>query len=340
MMLCRPAQTSDLEDIYQLAKQAGVGLTTLPADKKLLEEKITRSIQSFAKQVTTPENEYYFFVLSDTVKNKVVGTSGIEATVGWDWPFFTYRISSMVRVSQKLNIQKQYQVLHLVNDYQGYSEVCTLYLSPEYRQHNNGAFLSKVRFLFMAQFQQRFTEKVIAEMRGYTDSNDVSPFWRSLGVHFFKIDFEEADYLTAKANKQFISDLMPRHPIYVSLLTKQAQEAIGKTHSKTRSALKILKRENFIFNQQIDIFDGGPVVEAQLSLIKTLRESKVYYLDGVVKTIDSPQYIITNNQLDFKACVGPCTIIDENKIQLTTQHATSLALQSGDAVRISALHAM
>ncbi len=192
----------------------------------------------------------------------------------------------MVRVSQKLNIQKQYQVLHLVNDYQGYSEVCTLYLSPEYRQHNNGAFLSKVRFLFMAQFQQRFTEKVIAEMRGYTDSNDVSPFWRSLGVHFFKIDFEEADYLTAKANKQFISDLMPRHPIYVSLLTKQAQEAIGKTHSKTRSALKILKRENFIFNQQIDIFDGGPVVEAQLSLIKTLRESKVYYLDGVVKTID------------------------------------------------------
>jgi arginine/ornithine N-succinyltransferase beta subunit len=38
-----------------------------------------------------------------------------------------------------------------------------------HRSGLNGRLLSKARFLFLAEFRQRFGDKVIAEMRGYSD---------------------------------------------------------------------------------------------------------------------------------------------------------------------------
>ncbi|MFN3589050.1 MAG: arginine N-succinyltransferase, partial [Spirosomataceae bacterium] len=50
-------------------------------------------------------------------------------------------------------------------------------------------------------------------------------------------DFPTADYLTGIGQKVFIAELMPKYPIYVSLLSKEAQAVIGKVHEKTRPAL-------------------------------------------------------------------------------------------------------
>jgi arginine N-succinyltransferase len=36
MLLIRPLQESDLDDLYVMAQNAGKGLTTLPADRELL----------------------------------------------------------------------------------------------------------------------------------------------------------------------------------------------------------------------------------------------------------------------------------------------------------------
>ena len=69
----------------------------------------------------------------------------------------------------------------------------------------NGRLLSKARFLFMAEFRDLFGDKVIAEMRGMSDEQGRSPFWESLGRHFFKMEFSQADYLTGVGNKSFIA---------------------------------------------------------------------------------------------------------------------------------------
>ncbi|MDQ7049279.1 MAG: arginine N-succinyltransferase [Enterobacterales bacterium] len=54
---------------------------------------------------------------------------------------------------------------------------------------------------------------------------DVHLFWAWLEENFFSIDFPTADYLTGTGNKVFIAELMPKHPIYVSLLSNEAQKS-------------------------------------------------------------------------------------------------------------------
>ncbi|MDI5166142.1 MalM family protein, partial [Salmonella enterica subsp. enterica serovar Montevideo] len=41
------------------------------------------------------------------------------------------------------------------------SELCTLFLDPEWRKEGNGYLLSKSRFMFMAAFRDKFNEKVV-----------------------------------------------------------------------------------------------------------------------------------------------------------------------------------
>ena len=74
------------------------------------------------------------------------------------------------------------------------------------------------------------------------DDHGRSPFWDALGKHFFDVDFPNADYLSL-VNKKFIADLMPKHPIYIPLLPKDAQDVIGKVHEQTEPALKLLEAE-------------------------------------------------------------------------------------------------
>lgn len=66
--------------------------------------------------------------------------------------------------------------LFLSNDHTGHSELCTLFLDPDYRYGENGKLLSKVRLLLIAAFRKRFMQLLIAEMRGLSDEKGCSPF--------------------------------------------------------------------------------------------------------------------------------------------------------------------
>ena len=50
-----------------------------------------------------------------------------------------------------------------------------------------------------------------------------SPFWDALGGRFFGMTFPEADEFNAVHGTQFIADLFPKTPIYVSMLPESAQ---------------------------------------------------------------------------------------------------------------------
>ena len=240
MFVFRAAAEHDVDDIYRLAEAGGTGITTLPKDRELLSQRIEHSIASFARDVSKASNENYLFVLEDTTTGRVVGTSAIEAAVGYGLPFYSYKLSRVSRICHELDIRYEYGLLNLVNDYQGKTEICTLFLDEAYRKNYNGLLLSRARFLFMAEQPERFADIVIAEMRGVSNEAGESPFWDSLGQHFFHISYPEADRLTALTNKQFISDLMPRNPIYTNLLSAEAQNAIAEPHNSTKPAMKAL----------------------------------------------------------------------------------------------------
>ena len=207
MFIIRPITQADYSALNEIAHESGIGFTSLPVNKDLLNKKIERAEQAFASEVDKPGMESYLFVMENTDTNEVVGTTGIEAAVGLDDAFYHYHLGKVVHASRELNVHNTVELLTFCNDYTGVTEICTLFLREKARNGLNGRFLSKVRFLFMKEHSERFSETVIAEMRGVSDENGRSPFWEWLEDHFFSVDFPTADYLTGIGNKVFISAL-------------------------------------------------------------------------------------------------------------------------------------
>ena len=223
--------------------------------------------------------------------------------------------------------------LFLSNEMTGQSELCTLFLRPDQRLGGQGRLLSLSRLLFVAEFPHLFGDKLIAELRGSADEQGCSPFWDSVGRHFFKMDFSHADHLSGLGNKSFIAELMPRQPIYTCLLTEQAQAVIGKPHANSEAALKILSAEGFAHKGYVDIFDAGPVIEAPTSDIRTVRDSQL--LDLVIGAPDdqAPVWLIHNRRLEN--CRVTAAQARQSGHSLVVDRATAkrLQLQPGDSVR-------
>ena len=272
-MIVRHAELRDLDDIFILAGKSGVGLTSLPQNKEILSARIARTQKTLQGQAA-PSEQGYLFVLEDTQEQRVVGVSAIEVAVGLTEPFYNFHVGKQVHASQALNVYKALDTLFLSNDLTGCSELCTLFLDPDYRKDQNGKLLSKIRFLFIAAFQQAFQNTLIAEMRGYSDEMGRSPFWDALGNHFFNMDFSTADYLSGIGQKVFIAELMPRFPVYTDLLPLAAQQVIAQLHPHTVPAARVLESEGLRYQGYVDIFDAGPTLEAEVKNLRAVKDSR------------------------------------------------------------------
>jgi len=338
MMVIRPIRKNDFAELVKIADESGHGFTSLPNNEELLANKIARSEASFKKTVDCPQDEGYLFVLENTETGEVVGTSAIEAAVGLDDAFYHYHLSKVIHSSRTLNVYNPVEILTLCNDYTGATELCTLFLREKARKNGNGKLLSKVRFMFIKEHEDRFSDTLLAEMRGVSDENGKSPFWKWLEEHFFSMDFPTADYLTGIGQKVFIAELMPKYPIYVNLLSKEAQAVVGQVHEKTKPAIQLLKNEGFTFNGYVDIFDAGPTVEAKLNNVRTVRSSshkKVIIGDNA----GGQQIIIANTELDnFRATLVDLAFDkDGDDIVITAKMAEALQINEGDIIRIATL---
>ena len=339
MEVIRPVREEDLEQLVELAHSAGFGLTSLPKDEELLARRVRHSLRSFQFPADEPGGELYLFVMEDPQKQRIVGTSCIVSKVGGFQPFYAYRIQSISHTSKTLDIQKTVPTLTLETQHSGPCEIGGLFLVPEYRKRGNGRLLSLFRFLFIAEFRERFEPVIIAEMRGVVHDDGRSPFWEALGRHFFDMDFPKADYLSVK-DKRFIADLMPRCPIYIPLLPPEAQDVIGQVHPSTRPALRMLESEGFRSSGMVDIFEAGPIVMACVDDIRVVAESLKAPLGGVTdESIDSSDYIVANPREDFRACLGSVEILSDSGIGLKRPTAELLQLHPGDRVLFSPVKA-
>ncbi len=337
MNVIRPVTADDLDDLMDLTGAAGFGLTSLPADRDLMERRIRESEQSFLISSDKPRGELFVFVMEDLTTGRVVGTSCIISKVGGFEPFYAYKIRRVVHESPSLNIRKEIPTLELVQQHSGPCEIGGLFLLPEYRKHGNGRFLSLFRFLFMLEHRHRFEPTVIAEMRGVVDEHGRSPFWEALGRHFFDMDFPKADYLSLK-DKRFIADLMPTVPIYITLLPPAAREVIGQVHEQTKPALKMLMDEGFSYSGMVDIFEAGPILSSRLDEIRVVRASKAAVIAEIIdEEIESPPSIVTNTHEQLRACRAGLMRADEG-VTLSRSTAEALMVTAGERVRYSPLH--
>jgi arginine N-succinyltransferase len=334
----RPAREGDLPAILELVATAGYGLTSLPADERLLRRRVRRSVESFQREVETPELEFYLFVLEDAETGRIAGTSGILAQIGGFEPFYAYRLEKRLHRSKCLGVEREVACLHLLALHSGPSEIGALFLSPDYRRHGAGRLISLARFLYMAEEPARFKEEVIAEMRGVVDEHGRSPFWEAVGRRFFDVDFPKADFLSAQG-KRFIADLLPPHPIYVPLLPDEARAVLGNVHPETEPALKLLESEGFRRLDWVDIFEGGPVLSCRTSEVRTARESRTARVSAVGEEPGVAALVarVPEPGAEFRVALGTVTTTAEEEITVDPLSARLLQLETGSRIRYAPL---
>lgn len=336
MKVIRPIRPDDLDALVDIARTAGAGFTSLPPVPEFLREKIELSVRSFEADVTQAGHERYLFVLEESSTSEIGGCCAVEAACGLDEPFYNYHVGLTVHSSRVMKVYNRIPTLYLSNDYTGSSVLCSLFLKPAFRSGGSGRLLSKCRFLFMANTPQRFADKVIAEMRGVSDDEGRSPFWEGLGRHFFTIDYGQAEHIVGQGNKAFIAELMPPHPIYTVMLPPEAQAVMGKVHPQTAPALHLLEQEGFRYQGYIDIFDGGPTVEAPLTEIRSVRKSQALPV-RIGMPQEGPPQLVSNTSLPDFRCVLVSMTPEPDAITLSETAAAALGLQDGSPARIVAL---
>jgi arginine N-succinyltransferase len=337
-MLLRPVTLNDHAALLDLARQAGYGFTSLPQDAGVLEAKIIWSEQSFAGVPPKPREHRFLMVLEDPETGKIVGSTGVKSHVGLSSPFYSYKLSTIVQANRELEIYSLNKVLHMVNDYTGASEIGSLFLTPEYRRDGLGSFLSRSRFLMLAEFPTLFDKIIIAEMRGVHDAEGNSHFYDNIARHFFQMPFKQADYINATKGGQFIADLMPKYPIYVTLLPQEAREVIGVVNEASLPALKLLEREGFTWVGYVDIFDAGPTVRVDRERIATVKQSrKAEIAEIVAGEVEGNRMMLASTQLArYRMTQGNLAERGDGRLAISQRTAEMLQVRVGDPVRFAA----
>lgn len=327
----RAARPDDLDALYDLAKLTGGGFTNLPADRDTLAAKLESSAAGFSREGDQQSGDLYIFMLEEHATGRIRGTCQVFGEVGTTQPFYSYRITTLTQHSKELNRTFRNQLLNLVTDLEGSSEVGGLFLHPGERAGGLGLLLARSRYLFIRQHRARFGERTLAELRGVMDQAGHSPFWDALAGRFFGMSFPEADDFNAVHGTQFIADLMPSTPIYIDMLPESARAVIGQPHPSGRAALRMLEKEGFVWDNYVDIFDGGPTVIANTDEIKSVREADQLGFAGIAGADEGTEMLVATGQLDgFRCCYASGVRGDDGSIRLDAQSAEMLELNKGD----------
>lgn len=335
MLIVRPAVSKDLDAICELAELAGAGFTSLAVGREALAARLAKSVKSFDGADSISPDHVYLLMLHDTARKEIVGMSAVKAQIGVRDPFFNFRILNVAQKSAVTDSRFDMRVLVLVNEYAGATEVGSLFVKDGYRGKGAGRLISQARYMLMASEPSRFGETIISELRGEVSDAGNSPFWDGLGRKFFRMDFNEADNISAEKDNQFILDLMPKHPIYVDLLPEEARSVIGQTHKDGAGAKRYLESEGFRYSGVVDIFDAGPSFSAPLSDLRTVRDSRLFDF----KVADSTEnavitVLMSNDKLQDFRCVLTKIYFDGSIIEIDAAVVKALNLSKNDKPRV------
>lgn len=255
----RPATKKDIDAVAVITRDAQAGLTTVPRGTTQVGAYIEESLAFLAGE---KDANRLLFVLE--VQDELLGISGIIPRLGSDRPFYNFKRSRYTRRSQAPKISVTHDMLSLCTDFDGYSELATLYVASSARGRGAGRLLSYGRVGFMLTHPYLFGDLIMAEIRGWFDNDGRSPFWDHLTSKFILTDFEEADRLSLRSGG-FIADLIPTLPIILNLLPDEVIEVVGKPNDNSRAALRLLEQMGLSRTDMCDVFDGGPAIAGRAS---------------------------------------------------------------------------
>jgi len=340
VLMLRPIAASDLDALVALAGQ--LDSMNLPSDRGFLEARIETSLRSFGSEITDWREGVYVFALEDTDAKRCVGTSTIVAKHGRPgMPYFWLEETREERRSAELARRFLHTKLQLRSTEHRPTEIGGLILAPTYRRHPEkcGKALSIVRFAYISMHPARFEREVIAEMLSPFESPGQNLLWDAFGARFTGLPYREADHLSSRT-KQFIADLFPRDPVYVTLFPPAVQAVIGQPGETAKAALRILEKIGFHYLGQVDPFDGGPYYGAARESIAPVRDRRQLVLPGAVLERPMPQVatlalLAAQGPKGFRATVVP--LDGDGAPLVSAQCREALGVAGGDRVHVTPL---
>jgi arginine N-succinyltransferase len=338
MHVVRPVELSDIAALEKLAAVTMPGVHTLPKTREKIAASVERSIASFAAHVDIPSEESYLFVMECQARGEIVGTAAIHASAGSNGTYFSFRNDVIQQVSRDLNISHSVHALTLCSELTAYSQLSGFYVRDRERAGPEAALLSRARLLFAVLAPHRFGDRFFVPLAGVTDAAGSSPFWDALGRKFFKMDFLDAEQVIGGArNRTLIVELMPHYPVYVPLLPGDAQAVMGQIHPDGELAFNLLTEEGFEADDYIDIFDGGPILQAHKNSLRSFTGSVVRRVaraepdaacDALVRYA-----IAASSEQNFRAVTAACPSVEAGEfVYLPRDVQDALMVAPGDSV--------
>lgn len=367
MFVVRRSIPEDSSTLLKLAKM--VHFINLPPDEAIIQQKILQSRRGFmlvgAEQYGTKPRlldrlttrvganhlpagydsvtgSFFMFTLEDHDSGAVVGTSQVHGRMGGPGnPNYFYRLTVEELFSKSLQVGTKHTVARMDTDESGPAEVGGLIISPAFRGHKDrlGRFLSLVRFHFIGLHRNRFSDRILAEMMAVITPSGDNVFWDAVGRKFVGVAYTEADQF-CQYNRQFIPDLLPAGPIYLSLLPLRVQNVVGEVGSETASARRMLENLGFEYKNCIDPFDAGPYLEAVTDDLEIVRETRPMRYEGTApKSALKRRGIISHLDADgeFYAVDDRFAVEADGTVRVGKHVADVLHLEDDDQIGVTPL---
>jgi arginine N-succinyltransferase len=358
VFIIRQAKIEDVPTLVKLAKM--VHFINLPADRDIIYKKIARSQECFVRAAGgdvsrfhqpaagsgsgitefSKHGEFFMFVLEDTETGGCLGTSQIVAHMGGPGnPNFSLKLERREFFSTSLQTGTSHIVARLNADESGPTEIGGLILQPASRGHRLGRFISLIRFHMMGMHRSIFADRVIAEMMGPITMDGQSILWEFFGRRFIPLSYTEADR-HCQISREFISALLPKEDIYLSLLPPEARDVVGKVGEETIPARRMLEKLGFAYTDTIDPFDGGPHLEAETDKIPVVRSTKPAELGAAATSaaVCTKHGFVSmlNTEGEFRA-VETDFAIERNRVCLPKPVMAELGWEVGASVGVTVL---
>ena len=322
MYVVRPVEPADVGALETLLAASMPGVHTLPRTREKIAALVERSVASFAAHVDIPSEETYLFVLEHIETHTLAGTAAIHASAGSNGTYFAFRNDVIQQVSRDLNISHSVHALTLCSELTAYSQLSGFTVRQPERATQEAGLLSRARLLYAVLAPHRFGDRFFVPLAGVTDDAGQSPFWDALGRKFFKMDFLDAERTIGGArNRTLIVELMPHYPVYVPLLPGPAQAVMGQIHPDGQLAFDLLAEEGFEADEYIDIFDGGPILQAHKNALRSFSGAMVRRVVAPARGPAAPaqldtmvSYAVASGERNFRAIVLPCAPTESSDV--------------------------
>ena len=187
----------------------------------------------------------------------------LVARLGLKLPRYHFRLGRVVHAAAELDLFRVQTTLLLGNDHTGSAELTEMRTAAGLSAGDQLAALGQLIATAQAQLRERpadFGDWLVAELPGWRDDGQRSPFWQALGSRFYPGDPTEAEARLGPDWRSHLAALLPRQTLYLSFLGAEAESRVLDVDARAQPALAALQAAGFHPPVHARIDDGGPVL--------------------------------------------------------------------------------